>query len=330
MANFICFDLEGPLSPQDNAYDLMKLFPDGGKIFEVISRYDDLLTLAGKEGYEPGDTLALIVPFLLLHDVTEADIASLAAKATFTGGAVKLISWLQSNSWKVFCITTTYEQYAQHVTHKLDIYSNNLACTPFPLDKIRVALTQEDIELFRQVEQEILPLSPVADDERIKQQLDNFFWEKLPATGLGAAIKEVKPVGGRRKLAALNKFAQSYDQPLAKWVAVGDSITDAVMLQAVEDAGGVAVAFNANEYALPHATVGLASTAVGDLAGVLQDWPKGQRKGVERIVKEKEKIGGKDDQGYFHWLSGRKDLSPVIEIHQRIRKLVREEAGKLG
>jgi len=43
--NFICFDLEGPLSPQDNAYELMKLFPDGDKVFEVISRYDDLLTL---------------------------------------------------------------------------------------------------------------------------------------------------------------------------------------------------------------------------------------------------------------------------------------------
>jgi predicted HAD superfamily phosphohydrolase len=25
--NLICFDLEGPLAPQDNAYELMKLFP---------------------------------------------------------------------------------------------------------------------------------------------------------------------------------------------------------------------------------------------------------------------------------------------------------------
>ena len=45
MANFICFDLEGPLSPQDKAYELMKLFPNGDKIFEVISRYADMLAL---------------------------------------------------------------------------------------------------------------------------------------------------------------------------------------------------------------------------------------------------------------------------------------------
>ena len=47
----------------------MKLFPNGDRIFEVISRYDDLLTLEEREGYEPGDTLALIVPFLILHNI---------------------------------------------------------------------------------------------------------------------------------------------------------------------------------------------------------------------------------------------------------------------
>jgi len=108
--NFICFDLEGPLSPQDNAYELMKLFPNGDKIFEVISRYDDLLTLDEREDYEPGDTLALIVPFLILHNISEADIASLASKANLTGGAHKLISWLEYSGWKVFCISTSYEQ----------------------------------------------------------------------------------------------------------------------------------------------------------------------------------------------------------------------------
>jgi predicted HAD superfamily phosphohydrolase len=34
--NLIRFDLEGPMAPQDNAYELMKLFSRGGKIFEVM------------------------------------------------------------------------------------------------------------------------------------------------------------------------------------------------------------------------------------------------------------------------------------------------------
>ena len=328
--NFICFDLEGPLSPQDNAYELMKLFPDGDKIFEVISRYDDLLTLEEREDYEPGDTLALIVPFLVLHNISENDIAALATKASLTDGAAKLISWLQSKSWKVFCISTSYEQYAMRITHKLDIYAHNVACTPFPLDKFRTALCKEDSALLRQAEQDILTMNPIDDDDKIKQRLDYFFWEKLPATNLGTAIKEVKPVGGRRKIAALNKFANTYEQPLSKWVVIGDSITDFRMLQAVEEEEGVAIAFNANEYALPYATISLASTAISDLIDVLEAWQKGQRNRVEKAVKEKEKVGGMRDRGYFNWLSGRKDIGEVIEVHKNIRRLVREEAGKLG
>jgi energy-converting hydrogenase A subunit R len=307
----------------------MKLFPDGDRVFEVISRYDDLLTLEEREDYEPGDTLALIVPFLVLHNVTEDNITTLASEATFIGGADKLVPQLESSGWKVCCITTTYEPYAIHITHKLGIYAHNVASTPLPLSQIQQTLCKEDLALLEQVKADILTMRPV-DDDRIKQRLDEFFWEKLPATDMGKAIKQVKPVGGRRKVEALNRFADKYDQPLSGWVAVGDSITDFRMLQAVEAAGGLAIAFNANEYALPYATMSLASTFISDLTDVLESWKRGQRKGLEAMVKERERIGGKDDRGYFHWLSGRKEMDEVIQIHKRIRRLVREEAGKLG
>ena len=308
----------------------MKLFPNGDKIFEVISRYDDLLTLEERKDYEPGDTLALIVPFLILHNISEDDIASLAAKASLTGGAAKLMDWLFNNGWKVFCISTSYEQYAFHITQKLDIFAHNVACTSFPLDKLRATLSQEEVKLLQQAEEDMLTMKPVADDERIKQSLDKFFWERLPATNLGKAIKEVKPVGGRRKVSALYRFAKKYDQSLSNWVVIGDSITDFRMLQVVEKAGGLSIAFNANEYALPYATMSLASTSISDLTEVTEAWQKEQRSWVERVVKYKEKLGGKEDRGYFHWLAGRKDIDDVIEVHKRIRKLVREEAGKLG
>ena len=328
--NFICFDLEGPLSPQDNAYELMKLFPDGDKVFEVISRYDDLLTLEEREDYEPGDTLALIVPFLVLHDISENNISTLAAEASLTGGAADLAYQLQANGWRAFCISTSYQQYALHITQKLGIYSHNVACTTFPLNQLRKTLSKEDSDLLQQAEKDFLALHPPTDDERIKHVLDDFYWQKILVTEIGNAIKKVKPVGGRRKVAALNKFAETHSQPLSQWAVVGDSITDFRMLQAVEEAGGLAIAFNANEYALPYSTMSLASTSIADLKEILQVWERSQRKGVERVVKGKERAGSKGDRGHFHWLSGREDIDEVIEIHRRIRRLVREEAGKLG
>lgn len=61
--NLICFDLEGPLAPQDNAYELMQLFPHSSKIFEVISRYDQC------DSYDLFREVAKIVKKVLKHEV---------------------------------------------------------------------------------------------------------------------------------------------------------------------------------------------------------------------------------------------------------------------
>ena len=325
----ICFDLEGPLATQDNAYELMKLFSGGGKLFETISRYDDLLTLEGKADYEPGDTLALIAPFLVYHKIKERDISELARKATLTGGAAALVSRLGAQGWNVFCISTSYEQYALRIASRLNIFSQNVTCTSFPLDKISRMLNKEDFRSLETLEGNILS-ALLVDDGWIKKQLDRFYWKELPKTNLGSLLKQVKPVGGQRKVEALKHFAQVKGQPLSNWVVVGDSITDFKMLRVVDQAGGLAIAFNANEYALPHATMGLASTYIYDLLPVLETWKKGKRSAVEKLVKGKEKAGGNGDREHFHWLVGVKNIATPLKIHKRIRRVVREEAAALG
>jgi energy-converting hydrogenase A subunit R len=328
--NLICFDLEGPLAPQDNAYELMKLFPRGGKIFEVISRYDDLLTLEGRLDYEPGDTLALITPFLAYHGIEEEQIAAMGQKAGLTPGATELIAKLKSRGLYIFCISTSYEQYAFPITQRLGIPRENVACTSFPLAQIRQLLSRDEFALLEQTEHEIVNLRPFTDDTRIKEYLDYFYWQKLPQTSSGRIIGQVKPVGGRRKVEALENFSTKMGKPLSRWTVVGDSITDFKMLQAVNKAGGLAIAFNANEYVLKYATMSLASVRLDDLWIVLEPWGKGRRQAVEQVVKEKEEAGGTGDREWFHWIAGTKDITRALEIHKRIRRLVREEAAKLG
>jgi energy-converting hydrogenase A subunit R len=328
--NLICFDLEGPLAPQDNAYELMKLFPRGGKIFEVISRYDDLLTLKNRPDYEPGDTLALITPFLAYHGIEEKQIAAMGQKAGLNPGATELISKLKSRGWYIFCISTSYEQYAFPITQRLGIPSENVACTFFPLAQIRQLLSQDEFALLEQTEHEIVNLNPLTDDARIREYLDYFYWQKLPQTSWGRIIGQVKPVGGTRKVEALKNFSTRMGKPLSRWTVVGDSITDFKMLQAVNTAGGLAIAFNANEYALKYAAMSLASISLDDLWIALEAWEKGGRQIVERVVKEREKAGGTGDREWFHWIAGTKDITRALEIHKRIRRLVREEAAELG
>ncbi|MDP2744469.1 MAG: hypothetical protein Q8P00_05325, partial [Dehalococcoidia bacterium] len=110
----------------------MKLFPQGDQVFRVLSRYDDLLTMAGRPDYEPGDTLALIAPFLAHHGISQEHMADLAEKASLTPGSSRLVGELLQRGWKVFCITTTYEGYAHNLTGRLGIQRENVASTTFP------------------------------------------------------------------------------------------------------------------------------------------------------------------------------------------------------
>jgi hypothetical protein len=48
------------------------------------------------------------------------------------------------------------------------------------------------------------------------------------------------------------------------------------------------------------------------------------------LVRDKEKAGGNGNRGYFHWLAGIKSIADPLEVHKRIRRIVREEAAKLG
>jgi energy-converting hydrogenase A subunit R len=308
----------------------MKLIPQGGGLFELISRYDDLLTMEGREGYEPGDTLAFIVPFLLLHKIQEKDITALAGKASLTYGAAELVADLKAQGWEIFCITTTYEQYAHHLTEGLGIPAEHVASTSFPLDQFNRELSKDDIALLQKAEEEFLKLSQSTDDRLIKNKLDDFFWSRLPQTSMGKLIQSVKPMGGQRKVFALTRFARENFQPLPEWVVVADSITDFKMLKTVDQAGGLAVAFNANQYALPYATMSLASTHLSDLAPVLDTWRNCGRGEVEKLVKQPV-IDNEPDRRNFHWLAEKgTDIYDVISLHRRLRKMVREKAGELG
>ena len=324
----IAFDLEGPLTSQDAAFELMGLVAGGHAIFRAISRYDDILALAGRPDYEPGDTLALIVPFLLRHRLGVADIQRLAEAAPLVKGAREVMERLTADGYQVCCITTTYEQYARRLTQRLALPAERVACTAFRIEELRARLGDADMAAVNRVEAALLELDVERDEERLRDLLDAFYWQELPGTPLGEAVAAVKPVGGKRKVEALDRFAASCQLGLSRWVVVGDSITDNAVLAAVRDAAGLASVFNGNRYALECGNVGVASLSLMDILPLVKAWEDGGLDGARQLISREAKPPDADGP-HYHWLAGT-DIAEPIEVHARFRRLVRQAAAALG
>jgi len=354
MEKTICFDLEGPLSPQDNAYDVMQLIgKEGAVIFEVISRYDDIIALEGREGYEPGDTLALIVPFFLLHGITKEDIKKVSERAKIVEGAKYLFEKLQAENWDIYIISTSYEQHAYNVGRKLGIPEDNVICTKLNLEQ---GLQKNLFSVIKKAEEDIIKLySDIENTERIVNRLDEFFFLQLPS--LGFDIFTTRVVGGERKADAVRAIAKEKGVALSDVIAVGDSITDYKMLKEVATHGGISVVFNGNEYAVPYANVALASVDIRFLHMVCDAFARDGKDAVMEVVTkwEENREGFEEDPvaipdsditadlkefvtvgtmpfPYFHNIerADERRKEEIIAIHKRLRMRVREDAGKLG
>lgn len=323
MAKVICFDLEGPISPQDNAFEVMGLVPRGLDVFSAISAYDDELTLAGKEGYEPGDTLKLILPFLFSHKIKNADIKRISDKAVLVDGVKEVISELKSEGWDVNIISTSYEPHAKNIAKKVGVEPGNVYCTKLDLDKKTGDIDDVSLKQVAGIEAKILALAKKPG--RLKDVLDEFYWKNTPKTPLGRMMDEVSVCGGARKVRAAKEAAEKTGTPLSNIIVVGDSITDYKMLEKVRSAGGLAVVFNGNKYALPYGNLGIASKTMTPLLEIAKTFSAGGLTAVEKMVKGKSNKGGP----FVHWISnGISD--EIIGIHKEMRSYCRGKAAKLG
>ncbi len=340
MKKLIAFDLEGPLSPMDHAFDSMALVEEGDKIFSVLSRYDDLLALEGKEGYEPGDTLSLIIPFLLFHRIKEDDLREVSSRAGLVEGAGELIGNLKEMGWKVHIISTSYQQHAHSIARRLNFPvfqegEQRVFCTELSLDDSYSRLGKEDFSLMEGAESYILDnlytedLDSGEKDLEMKAYLDSFFWEQLKGTRLGEIFSKIRVMGGRRKVRSVEIILQRHGVFLENMAVVGDSITDFQMLKAVEAGGGLAVVFNGNSYALSYGTCSLATTDMRNLQYLLDLWIQGGREKVRQQVKLS---GANEKEPFYHWLVGMEasEIKEIVEIHKGTRSAVRGRAAKLG
>ncbi len=272
MKSIFVSDCEGPISKNDNAYELAANFiPNGDTFFCNVSRYDDVLAdVLKKKGYCAGGTLRLILPFLKAYGLTDQQMEKFSAEnIILIAGTQTTLKHVQSIA-DAYIVSTSYEHYIKALCKAVDFPYKNTYCTKVSLDK--APITAQERDQLRGMAQEIsqMPLIEIpanakslknfsAKDQAFIKRLDEIFWVEIPKMTVGTALSDVITVGGEQKAEAIRDVVKRLNGRLENVMYVGDSITDVEAFRLVRENGGLAVSFNGNSYAVRNADVAVIS-----------------------------------------------------------------------
>lgn len=261
-------DCEGPISKNDNAFELTAHFvPSGDRLFTVISRYDDVLAdVVRKPGYEAGGTLKLVLPFLKAYDVRDGQMEDFSRRSLILiSNAQDTLRHIRSLA-PAFIVSTSYEHYVRALCQSVGFPFENAYCTRVSIDKYR--MREEERKELQMLAGEIsqMPVFDIPPAARslkdlpvearsIVGRLDEIFWKQIASMRIGRIFSEVTTVGGTEKVKAIEDIVGRQCVTLDEVMYVGDSITDDEAFRLVKGSGGLTVSFNGNEYAVENAEV---------------------------------------------------------------------------
>ena len=294
-------DCEGPISKNDNAFELAQaLIPHGGQFFAKLSKYDDFLAdIAHKPGYKAGDTLRLILPFFKAFGVTDAILWEFSSQNILLVPEAHTALRQIQDVMPAFIISTSYCPYINALCQIIGFPTKNAYCTEVSLDTIRI--TEAERNYIRALHREILELpdiritAPVQKKEDMDpdsmeciDRLDHIFWSELADTECGKLLDEVSPIGGFEKAEAVKESCKKTGNELKDVIYVGDSITDVEAIRTVREAGGITVSFNGNRYAVQTAEVICISPDALILSQLASAFDAGGGRAVRDLVRRRQ------------------------------------------
>ncbi len=273
-------DCEGPLTLNDNAFELSANFIDNGdELFKILSLYDDYLAdVVKKENYKAGNTLKLILPFFIAENLKNDDLVDFSKKHIYAVNDSKfLLSYLQK-SMNTYIVSTSYGQYIEAVSNYMEVPFENTFYTRVNLDGL--TLNGEELEKINEFKGLILK------NPEDYELFDDIFFNEMAKMGFYEEIKDVDVVGGQGKKIAIDDIIERDGIDADEILYIGDSITDVEPLDFARKNNGVSISFNGNEYPLKVAQIAIVSPSAIATAVIANIYAKYDKDKVLEFIKE--------------------------------------------
>ena len=246
-------DCEGPLTLNDNAFELADNFiENGGDLFKILSLYDDyLVDVVKKPDYKAGNTLKLILPFFVVENLKNEDLIDFSRNNIYSVNDSKFLLEYLKGTMNTYIVSTSYGQYIEAVSNYMEVPFENTFYTNVNVDEL--GLTDDEIEKIKEYKNSILE-NP--DDYDL---FDEIFFSEISEMGIYDKIREIEVVGGQGKKLAIDEIIKRDAINTNEILYIGDSITDVEPLDFARKNNGISISFNGNEYPLKVAEIAIVS-----------------------------------------------------------------------
>ncbi len=247
-------DCEGPLSLNDNAYELADYFiENGGELFKTLSLYDDyLVDVVKKEGYNAGNTLKLILPFFIACGVTNEDMINFSKEHIFALKDSEILVDYIKETFNHFIVSTSYGQYIEALSNNFNFPFENTFYTEVNVD---VDIKDDEKKLISEYKNQII------NNPQDYDLLDKIFFKEIPKMSFYDKIKDIKIIGGEGKKTAIEKIIKEKGIDKNQILYIGDSITDVEPLEFARKNNGISISFNGNKYSLKASEIAIVSNS---------------------------------------------------------------------
>ncbi|KZX13363.1 membrane protein [Methanobrevibacter oralis] len=273
-------DCEGPLTLNDNAFELSKYFiDDGANLFRTLSLYDDFLVdIVKKENYKAGNTLKLILPFFALRNLKNKDLIEFSQNNICTVPDAKLLLNYLKEAMNIYIVSTSYTQYIEAVSKYMEVPFENTFYTDVDMDSL--SLNEDEINKLKNFQDQII------QNQGDYELYDDIFFNQIANMDICEKIKDVEIVGGPGKKFAIDKIIKRDNININGILYIGDSITDVEPLEFAKLNNGVSISFNGNEYPLKVAQIAIVSKSAIATAVIANIYAENDKNVVLNFIRE--------------------------------------------
>ena len=271
-------DCEGPLTLNDNAFELSaKFIEDGDELFKILSLYDDyLVDIVKKDNYKAGNTLKLILPFFVCENLKNDVMVDFSQNNIYAVNDSKFLLSYLKNAMNTYIVSTSYGQYIEAVSNYMDVPFENTFYTNVDVDNL--SLNDDEIKKINEFKQLIL------DNPEDYELFDDIFFNQITEMSIYNKIKDIEVVGGEGKKLAIDDIIARDGIDINNILYIGDSITDVEPLQFARNNDGISISFNGNEYPLRVAEIAIVSPSAVTTAVIANVYVKFDKDKVLKFI----------------------------------------------